>query len=206
VTDDVTYKTRPTGIPAETKIATDDVGGAHYQRVKLDLGADGASSPVYDYLQTIDFPHFEIHEGDHYYIEGFATLALDANMYVKLVTPDNTKWAHFTWDIQSTGILTAYLYEGVSGGMADGNSVTPLNSNRNSTNTSGIVITSGVTVATDLGLTVSQCSWGSRQSTGGQSREDELILKQDTIYLRHFLSGVNGNVVCFRATWYEHTF
>lgn len=26
--------------------ATDDVGGAHYQRLKLDLGADGASSPL----------------------------------------------------------------------------------------------------------------------------------------------------------------
>lgn len=27
-------------------IATDEIGGAHYQRVKLDLGADGVSAPV----------------------------------------------------------------------------------------------------------------------------------------------------------------
>lgn len=29
-----------------TNVATDDVGGAHYQRVKLDIGGDGAASPV----------------------------------------------------------------------------------------------------------------------------------------------------------------
>lgn len=29
-----------------TTIATDDVGGAHYQRIKLDVGADGAALPV----------------------------------------------------------------------------------------------------------------------------------------------------------------
>ena len=31
---------------AGTTIATDDVGGVQYQRVKLDLGGDGASAPV----------------------------------------------------------------------------------------------------------------------------------------------------------------
>jgi hypothetical protein len=33
-------------LPASTAIATDDVGGVHYQRIKLDVGADGAASPV----------------------------------------------------------------------------------------------------------------------------------------------------------------
>lgn len=31
---------------AGTSVATDDVGGVHYQRFKLDAGADGASAPV----------------------------------------------------------------------------------------------------------------------------------------------------------------
>lgn len=31
---------------AGTAVATDDVGGAHFQRIKLDIGGDGASSPV----------------------------------------------------------------------------------------------------------------------------------------------------------------
>jgi hypothetical protein len=35
-----------------TSIATDDVGGVHLQRVKLDVGADGASDPVVGSLPT----------------------------------------------------------------------------------------------------------------------------------------------------------
>lgn len=45
--DNVTTQTTDLStLPDATTIATDDVGGAHYQRVKLDVGADGASSPV----------------------------------------------------------------------------------------------------------------------------------------------------------------
>ena len=210
MTDNATYNNKPSGIPAGTIIATDDVGDAHYQRVKLDVGGDGVSVPlsvdaVTNAINVIDYPHHEIHGGSHYYIEGFATLDLNDNLYVKLVTPDTTKWGHFLWSIESSGILTTYLYEAVSGGMTGGAGVTPLNNNRNSINTSGLTITSGVTVATDLGTTVSQAKWGSRSAGGGQDREDEIILKQNTIYLRAFTSGVNANIVNFKANWYEHT-
>lgn len=37
---------------ATPTVATDDVGGAHYQRMKLDVGADGASSPLVRGAQT----------------------------------------------------------------------------------------------------------------------------------------------------------
>ena len=154
---------------------------------------------------TIDYPHHEIHGGDHYYMEGFTTLALNAHLYVKLVTPNTAKWSHFLWEIQSSGILTTYLYEGVSGGMAGGTGVTPLNNDRNSTNASGLTITSGVAVATDLGTTVSSAKWGTRQTGSSQKRDDEIILKQNKTYLRDFLSGENSNVVSFKASWYEHT-
>lgn len=210
MTDNATYNNRPSGIPSGTTIATDDVDGAHVQRVSLSgriaddtlrIARVDASTHT---LQIIDYPHHEIHSGSHYYIEGFAALELNDNLYVKLVTPDTTKWAHFLWMIESSGILTTYLYEAVSGGMAGGSAVTPLNNNRNSANTSGLTITSGVTVATSLGTTISQAKWGSRSGGGGQDREDEIILKQNTTYLRAFTSGVNGNVVSFKASWYEH--
>ncbi len=156
-------------------------------------------------MQTIAYPHHEIHAGDHYYMEGKTELDSGVSLYVKLVTPDTTKWAHFLWEISSSAILETMLYEGVSGGMTGGAAVTPINNNRNSVNTSGLVITSGVTVATDLGLTISQLKWGARSFGGGSSREDEIILKQNTTYLRAFTSGTNGNLVNFKASWYEHT-
>lgn len=53
MTDDLTYADAPSGVPSGSKIATDDVGGAHYQRIKMDLGGDGASSPVVGALPVI---------------------------------------------------------------------------------------------------------------------------------------------------------
>lgn len=47
--DNVTIPASGTGT-ATPVVATDEVAGAHYQRVKLDLGADGATSPVVDAL------------------------------------------------------------------------------------------------------------------------------------------------------------
>ncbi len=44
--DDVTFQPTVATPPSGTKVATDDVGGSHFQKVKLDLGGDGASAPV----------------------------------------------------------------------------------------------------------------------------------------------------------------
>jgi len=185
------------------------------------LGATGGDTyqvPIVDStthaFATIDVVHHEIHEGSHYYVEGFTTLAEDlgggeGTLYVKLVTPDNTKWAHLTWQIISSGILETNFYEGASGGMAGGANITALNNNRNSTNTSGLVITFDVSVATNKGLKVSSKKVGGTGfktvSGGVVDRTDELILKQNTIYFREFISGSADNVISFRASWYEHT-
>lgn len=40
------------GTEADFTVATDDVGGKHYQRFKMDLGGDGASSPLVRGQQT----------------------------------------------------------------------------------------------------------------------------------------------------------
>ncbi len=167
--------------------------------------------PSTNTLQTIDLAHHEIHSGLHYFMEGFIELDDTETFYVKLVTPDTTKWSHFTWDIQSSGILTTYLDEGASGGMLSGTNVTPLNNNRNSVNTSAITITSNVTAASGYTTRISQSKWGvaggrfSGGSGGDNNREDEIILKQNTTYLRTFISGEDSNIINFKANWYEHT-
>lgn len=147
----------------------------------------------------------QMHEGNHFYIEGCTTLASGDTLYVRLVTPNSTKRSHFLWDMSSSNILTTYLYEDASGGMTGGAAVTPLNNNRNSTDTSLNVITSGISTATDDGTLISQSCWGSRQAGGSQNRRDELILKQNTTYLRKLISGANSNLVAFKAIWHEHT-
>ena len=151
----------------------------------------------------IDYAHHEVHSGSHYYIEGFTTLGNGAALYVGLWTPDSTKWAHFTWEIKSSGILTTKLWEDAqvsTGGV----SVSPINNNRNSIKSSLLSINSAVTVLVS-GNVISQASWGSRTGGGAYSREDEIILKQDTVYLRGFISGALSNIVSFKVVWYEHT-
>lgn len=164
---------------------------------------DGATNT----LVTTGFVHHKIHDSDHYFMEGYTTLDNTDVLQVALVTPDTTKWLHLTWQISSNGILTTEFYEdaeGVSGGSA----VTPLNNNRNSSNASGATITSGVSV-TGSGTLISRSKWGGtgfKSFTGGAStREDEMILKQNTTYMRKFISGSDANIVGFKAMWYENT-
>ncbi len=161
-------------------------------------------------LQTVDYPHHEIHAGDHYFMEGYVELDDTDTLHVKLVTPNTTKWSHFKWEITSTGVLTTTLDEDATGGMTGGTSVIPINNNRNSANTSGMTITSGVTACTGYTTRVSNQKFGvattpSKATGGGSGREDELMLKQNTVYCRSFTSGSNGNIVNFKASWYEHT-
>ncbi len=156
----------------------------------------------------IDYAHHEVHGGRHYYIEGYAELDDGDSLMIKLVTPDSTRWSHFRWGISSSGITIAELWEGASGQMEGGAAVTPINNNRNSSNVSGITITSGVTVASTLGTKISSAKWGSNDKfTGGggaHGREDEIILKQDETYQRIFVSETDANIIQFKASWYEH--
>ena len=50
--DNVTFQPVVATPPTTTVVATDDVGGAHYQRVKVDLGGDGVASPLVRGAQT----------------------------------------------------------------------------------------------------------------------------------------------------------
>ena len=158
-------------------------------------------------LVTIGFGSYKIHEGNHYYIEGFTELGVDGVLYVKMVTPELPARVHIRWEIESSGVLETYFYEGVSDGMAGGSSVIPWNNDRNSTNTSTVVLTSGVDVATNLGEMISKHKVGGTGfktvSGGSADRSDELLLKPDTIYLRKFLSKSASNIIAFKATWCE---
>lgn len=155
-------------------------------------------------IKIVDYAHKEVHSGSHYYIEGYTTLDSGNSLYVKLVTPNSAKWSHFLWEINSSFILTTTLTEDATGGMAGGVSITPRNNNRNYPDASSMAIKSGVTANTG-GTIISSASWGARSAGGSHSRDDELILKQNTTYCRAFTSGTNSNIVSFRASWYEHT-
>ena len=72
-------------------------------------------------------------------------------------------------------------------------------------NGSQLVIQSGVTVATGYNQRVHNLQFGSKATGGQHTRDDELVLKQNTVYLRSFTSGTASNIINFKASWYEHT-
>jgi len=72
-------------------------------------------------------------------------------------------------------------------------------------NKSGMVITAGVAVATTYIQRVDNIQFGIKNVGGAVSREDELVLRQNTVYARSFTSGTANNIVNFKASWYEHT-
>lgn len=160
-------------------------------------------------VEVIDYSHHEIHAGSHYYIQGFLELGSGVSHSVSIVTPDTAKYSHFLYAINSTGICTTEFFEGVSGGGTSGTVVTILNNNRNSTKVSGMVLTSNVTPATGYVTRLEYAKWGADgfkdNIGGGSGRDDELILKRNTKYVRRFLSGAASNIIQFKASWYEHT-
>jgi len=118
--------------------------------VDYEAGNSGVDAST-ESLQTIEYEHHEIHSGSHYYIEGYTTLSGTGTLYVKLVTPDTAKLAHFGWRIASTGEITTTLVEAPTAG-ATGGLRAPISANNRNTNCwSGFhtAVGSSATVLTD---------------------------------------------------------
>jgi len=190
-----------------TQFLEDGIEGALLRGLKYAASRSGIDFST-EALEVIDYSHHEIHSGNHYYVQGFLELDDLDEFYIKLVTPDSATWSHFIFDIKSTGICTTYLDEAATGGMTGGANVLPINNNRNSSNVSGMVMTSGVTAPTGYAKRLEADKWGAngfKESIGGGSgRDDELLLKQNTVYCRTLISGADSNIIQFKASWYEH--
>ena len=143
-------------------------------------------------LTVIDYEHHEIHSGSHYFINGYQDLSINNVLQFTWQMPDTTKWIHWTWRISTESETLWQVYEGASITTPLANAVTPLNSNRNSTNTSGTTMrfelhanlanaNSDVDVsgATLLGTGIS----GSGKDAGQDARIHEMILKQNGLYV-----------------------
>lgn len=86
-------------------------------------------------IQTVDYFHHEIHSGDAYGIENFATLASGATRAVVFWTPNSTKETHIWFSVSATNLTDVSIIEGI---QCLGTGTTPYyyNHNRRSGNTS----------------------------------------------------------------------
>lgn len=94
------------------------------------LRMDGSTHSI----QTLTYEHHEIHSGSHYSLCSYVDLSINNVYDIQITTPDNTKWSHFTMQIDSESETLWGIYENVTINTA-GASENIINNNRNSVNT-----------------------------------------------------------------------
>lgn len=159
------------------------------------------------------YEHHEIHGGSHYFVRGYQDLSINNVLGFTWVMPNTTKWIHWTWQIDTESETLWQVYEGAVISSALANAITPRNSNRNSTNTSGTTMKfelhanlaaantkTDVTTATLLSSGIS----GAGKNAGRAERGNEMIMKQNTIYCLRATATAAG-FINFTMEWYEHT-
>lgn len=157
-------------------------------------------------LTTIDFAHHEIHEGDHFFVNGFGTVGAGTSLDFLVTT--STINAHMRLDVVASFQTEVYIYENPNyGTFVDGTGITPFNSNRNSAGTSTLTLVLNRTIGT-AGTLLSSTSFGGSTSPqnkigGGINREDELILKNNEDYVFRITSRSAGNIISYKGFWYE---
>ena len=161
-------------------------------------------------LIVVEYSHHEIHGGSAYFVI-YSALADDTDVIeIRIQTPDTTKWAHMTIDIEAALAATVEMWEPTTKTHEAGNVLTALNRNRNSTNTSGLTIchTPGGAQAGAATITeyVGAATVSGRVSAGGHAGgRNELILDQNNDYLIRVTSRADDNALTIVLDWYEHT-
>lgn len=163
-------------------------------------------------LQVIDYSHHEIHSGYHFEYCEVVDQALNNVYDIRITTPNTTKWSHFLFNLGAEAETEYFLYESVAITVA-GSALTPKNSDRNSSNSptltlDGISNTSVANANLDTNLagsvTISHGIIGAGRDAGFFTREQELILKQNTVYCIRIIANAAGYANhCLE--WYEHT-
>jgi len=158
-------------------------------------------------LLTVDYAHHEVHSGSHYFYKDYYTIAKNGVKQFAIVTPNTTKWAHFTYDIDAvSSSVTIQIFEAPTVNTI-GTSEPVRNRNRNYNDTPTTLLYEDTTVTAD-GIEIKATTVGAgKNSEGGASRDDqEIVLKQGTTYLIRITEGnIASTMINFKVDWYEHT-
>lgn len=173
----------------------------NYRHIRMDASTET--------LQSIDYVHHEVHSGSFFQAGMNYTLANGDVATFVIETPTDGKQMHISWALNAIADGTTAILEDVT--SHDGvTNPTPLNHNRNSSNTSSATIYKGMTDAnliTPVGGTQIIGGYQDIGKGGTISRgiEEEFILKENSKYLFRYTNGVTANHIIWRFYWYEHT-
>lgn len=157
-------------------------------------------------LATVDHEHQKIHEGAAFTASFKADVAGGGVMDILIVTPNTTKYAHFTYEIECELETDILFYEAPTA-TAAANPIVAYNRDRNSATAATVVITHTPTSITEGTTIIRSSHVGSGKSYGGGERAThEFILKKNTKYLLRLTNAVSNatNQIAVKLDWYEH--
>jgi hypothetical protein len=156
-------------------------------------------------LQTMSYEHHEIHAGSSFTVSFSADVANGANHDILLITPDTTKWAHLTYELETELESDFKIYEAPT--ATAGDALVIYNRDRNSLTAATVTASSTPTSITPGTTILRSYHFGSGRSFGGGERgAHEFILKQNTKYLFRVTNATsNNNWISLKLDWYEHT-
>ena len=187
------------------KVRISGYTGSNWRNLRTDVSTHS--------LQTMDYEHHEIHGGSHYFVISYIDMAINNVLQFTWQMPDTTKWIHWRWQISTESETLWQVYEGATINNALANTITPKNNNRNSANTSDTEMKYELhanLAAADTDVTINSNNLiesgisGAGRDAGAESRSDELVLKQNTLYVLRATATAAG-YINFKMEWYEHT-
>ena len=164
--------------------------------------------PVLNILGVIEAEHFEIHEGDHFFVSDYdADVDTNAPKYWLAVSPNTSKRMHITFVMKSSrnGLVEVFVNPLITD---NGTGLVELNNNADSTNTPQLRTFADPTVGGD-GTRIYVEVMGTDGTNpigdaGGISeRKRELILMPNAEYLLKYTTLTNDNRVSMLVEWYE---
>jgi len=157
-------------------------------------------------LTVMEHFHKKIHDGDNYFVAGFETLDADNSINFAVTTPDSNTEIHMSFMTNGVSRTEVYVYEDAE--VSGGTTATPINNNRNSTNTSSLTIAKNPTINTQGTLIYSETRGleGTNKIpslSAGFGRSRELVLKRNSTYIFQIKSKEDTNHVSYLGSWYE---
>ena len=158
-------------------------------------------------LEVITDEHHEIHEGDSYTISNVQSVDTTTFKW-QVTTANSTTYAHMIFAVEGTGEVSLLVTEGSD--RTDGGALAEINRDRNSPNTSGVVVTTTPTsgdtdgATTILAIRSGATNQGSKTIEGAGTRgQNEFILKPNTKYVISVTTFATVYVT-LELNWYEH--
>lgn len=150
----------------------------------------------------IDFSHYKIHEGKHYFIQNFTDLGSGENITLQLFNGE--KQSHLVIESENELEAEFYLYENCTI-INNGTQINYLNRNRAYADTNSVTLFTNPSFSNCENI-LKHARYGSGRTFGSENRDyEEIILKKNTNYIFFAINDVVGsnNLINYILDWYQ---